>query len=304
VALFGYYEGGARLETPHEGNIFCAAFEDGWFWYIPLGPGLTSVGAVVGSDRTEGWKCDLDVKMKQLIEACPSIMRLLTHAKRITAGPYGQLRLRQDYSYTTESFWKPGIAVIGDSACFVDPVFSSGVHLATYAALLVARSVNSVMNGSIDERRAFAEFEGRYRREYALFYDFLLAFYDSNRLPGRPFWDDRTIAGSEEIRNEAFISLVAGLGTSGESLYPSDAEGGARREGLSASLFPHGSPVGGRDPDLERRRVDFYKSFLRESICLQLQGALGSDRPREDAVLSEGLIPSCDGLHWIDPSGL
>ena len=36
LALFGYFEGGKRLPAPNSGNILCAAFDDGWFWYIPL----------------------------------------------------------------------------------------------------------------------------------------------------------------------------------------------------------------------------------------------------------------------------
>jgi hypothetical protein len=51
VRLFGYYEGGQRLPYPNDGNIFCAAFSKGWFWYIPLSPTLTSVGAVIGKDH-------------------------------------------------------------------------------------------------------------------------------------------------------------------------------------------------------------------------------------------------------------
>ena len=51
VALFGYFEGGKRLPEPRGGNILCAAFDVGWFWYIPLSPTLTSVGVVLGRDR-------------------------------------------------------------------------------------------------------------------------------------------------------------------------------------------------------------------------------------------------------------
>ena len=102
----------------------------------------------------------------------------LSGAKRVTEGEYGKLRVRKDYSYHHTKFWRPGMVLIGDAACFVDPVFSSGVHLATYSALLAARSINSVLAGTVDEAAAFAEFEGRYRREYGVFYEFLTSFYD------------------------------------------------------------------------------------------------------------------------------
>ena len=70
------------------------------------------------------------------------------------------------------------MVLVGDAACFVDPGFSSGVHLATYGALLAARSINSVLAQAVDEDTAFREFEERYRREYGVFYEFLVSFYD------------------------------------------------------------------------------------------------------------------------------
>lgn len=34
LAVFGYFAGGRRLPEPNRGNIFCAAFDAGWLWYI------------------------------------------------------------------------------------------------------------------------------------------------------------------------------------------------------------------------------------------------------------------------------
>jgi hypothetical protein len=42
-------------------------------------------------------------------------------------------------------------------------VFSSGVHLSTYSALLAARAINTSLAGRVDEDLCFAEFEMRYR---------------------------------------------------------------------------------------------------------------------------------------------
>lgn len=62
-------------------------------------------------------------------------------------------------------FWRPGLAVIGDTGCPVDPEFSSGMHLATYGALMAGRSVNTALGDAANETAAFDEFEARYRRE-------------------------------------------------------------------------------------------------------------------------------------------
>jgi hypothetical protein len=49
---------------------------------------------------------------------------------------YGQFRVRKDYSYLNTMFWRPGMLLIGDAACFIDPIFSSGVLAATKRDLL------------------------------------------------------------------------------------------------------------------------------------------------------------------------
>jgi hypothetical protein len=57
--------------------------------------------------------------------------------------PYDQVRVRKDFSYCHSAFCRPGLFLVGDAACFIEPVFSSRVYLSTYSALLAARSINT-----------------------------------------------------------------------------------------------------------------------------------------------------------------
>ncbi len=211
VALFGYFEGGKRLPEPNSGNILSVAFESGWFWYIPLSPTLTSVGAVVRDDMAAKIQGDPESALTNLIEECPMVSDYLSGAKRITTGEYGRLRVRKDYSYHNTKFWRPGMVLVGDAACFIDPILSSGVHLATYSALLAARSINSTLAGTLDEAGAFGEFEARYRREYGIFYEFLLSFYDMNSSQGSYFWKAKKVTESSSSELAAFVELVGGI---------------------------------------------------------------------------------------------
>ena len=45
-ALFAHFQGARRLEGKLEGNISIFWFQHGWFWFIPLADGTTSIGAV------------------------------------------------------------------------------------------------------------------------------------------------------------------------------------------------------------------------------------------------------------------
>jgi halogenation protein CepH len=213
LALFGYFEGGKRLPEPYSGNILSVAFDSGWFWYIPLSATLTSVGAVVRREMAAKIQGDPEKALSALIDECPMISDYLSSATRVTEGRYGKLRVRKDYSYRNTKFWRPGMILIGDAACFVDPVFSSGVHLATYSALLAARSINSILAGTVEEKPALEEFEARYRREYGVFYEFLTAFYEMNRNENSYFWQAKKVTNNSQTELQSFAELVGGVST-------------------------------------------------------------------------------------------
>lgn len=295
LALFGYYEGAARFPPPREGNIFCAAFKEGWFWYIPLSATLTSVGAVVSKEYADQLKVGHEAAMDHFIASCPEIARLLANARRVTEGVYGQLRVRRDWSYTNERFWAPGLVLVGDAACFIDPVFSSGVHLATYAALLAARSINSILNDDMEETRCFEEFEKRYRREFRNFYEFLTAFYDMHQHEDSYFWKARKILKSHESIQEAFVTLVAG----GSSMNDEDLLVDTTKiEGIKQELRQLENIEEDAAPYFAAEKEAFLDVLVEEATQIQTQASVGTTRNAEKPLFEGGLIPSADGLRW------
>jgi len=314
VALYAYYENGKRLPPPNSGNILCAAFKSGWFWYIPLSDTLTSVGAVVAKEAAGRIRESPEEAMRSYIDECPIIRDHLSGARRVTSGIYGEHRIRKDYSYCNTRFWAPGLVLVGDAACFIDPVFSSGVHLATYSALLAARSINTCLRGdaSISEEAAFKEFEQRYRREFGKFYQFLIAFYDMVQDESSYFWTARKILNTEERDNEAFVSLVAGISEADEPLFQGGAAGyfddrqgfGAYFGDMLAREAPElkgaaTRPAAPVRPDPARFDADkFMQGFTGEIAQLQILAAMGERRPAERPLTQGGLVASADGFHW------
>ncbi len=300
LALFGYYEGGRRLPEPSSGNILSVAFDSGWFWYIPLSPTLTSVGAVVRREMASKIQGDPEEALEALISECPMIREYLAGAKRVTTGEYGQLRVRRDYSYRHTSFWTPGLALIGDAACFVDPVFSSGVHLATYSALLAARSINSTLSGLVSEEAAFREFENRYRREYGIFYEFLMAFYDLNVSEDSYFWSAKKITGNTSAELQSFVELVGGMSSAELSL----TRPGAAAEQVKTSSAEFAAAVGQLAGDKSGSMVPLFRSSvvqraMAEGAQVQVRARLGADADLEDPLFPCGLVPSADGMFWL-----
>ncbi|GAA2336158.1 tryptophan 7-halogenase [Dactylosporangium salmoneum] len=297
IALFGYFEGGKRLPAPDSGNILCAAFDEGWIWYIPLSDTLTSVGAVISREHAARLQGDQEQALMGFIDRCAIVKDYLSDATRVTDGVYGELRTRKDYSYTNSTFHRPGMVLVGDAACFIDPVFSTGVHLATYAGLLAARSINTVLDGALPQERVFTEFEGRYRREYRVFYEFLSAFYDMQTTEESYFWKARKVTNLPSTDLEAFVTLVGGVHSGEQALTGLVASS----EALAGAVERTGdmqTPSGERMHHLFGTPV--VREVMQEMNNIQVRGVQG-EQARELPLLEGGLVPSGDGLGWTEP---
>ncbi|MFI6318512.1 tryptophan halogenase family protein [Nonomuraea sp. NPDC050556] len=297
LALFGYFEGGKRLAAPYSGNILSVAFDSGWFWYIPLSDTLTSVGAVVRREMADKIQGDREKALATLIAECPLISEYLSQARRVTTGKYGELRVRKDYSYHQTQFWRPGMILVGDAACFVDPVFSSGVHLATYSGLLAARSINSILAGDVDEKAALTEFEARYRREYGVYYEFLLAFYEMNVNEESYFWHAKKVTKNNEYTElESFVDLVGGL-SSGESVLVTPGRIAERSAEFAAAVDEMAD--GDESSMVPLFKSQVVKQVMQEGGQEQMRAVLGEDAEPEQPLFPGGLVTSPDGMKWL-----
>jgi halogenation protein CepH len=94
LAVFGYFENATALDGAVAGNILSAAFADGWFWFIPLHDGTTSVGAVVDARRFADLAAgDPDGLYRRLVAACAPIAERLAGARLVSP-----VRVIRDYS--------------------------------------------------------------------------------------------------------------------------------------------------------------------------------------------------------------
>lgn len=209
LAVFGYFADAERLDGPVAGNILSAAFADGWFWFIPLHDGTTSVGAVVDAHRFAGEAAgDPGQLYRRLVAACVPIAERTRHAQLVSP-----VRVIRDYSYCSRSFYGPGYLLAGDAACFIDPVFSTGVHLACLSGYLASQAVAAILGGAAEEREQQG-FDARYRAAFERYLNFLYFFYDHHSDPDSYFWTARKILNPTttlEART-AFVRLMSGGG--------------------------------------------------------------------------------------------
>lgn len=212
VASWTYWRGAQKLEKGPDGAIAVCSIPTGWFWFIPLHDGTTSVGLVTGKDLFNDQRRRLgsiEAVYHAALRECPLVMRLLDGATQTTG-----MRVEQDYSYVSDTFAGPGYFLTGDAACFLDPLLSTGVHLATYSALLAAASIGSIARGEVAENEARDFYQTAYRNAYQRFLVLVSLFYENYRGRDYHFYKAQKLTAKERVGlrlHEAFLRIVSGI---------------------------------------------------------------------------------------------
>lgn len=220
LAIYAYFTGVRSLPTPDETNIFIESYPGGWFWNIPLHTGWASVGAVVDSPIGQKGLQRHGVQpflMDQVAEA-PYTALMLREAK-LVSGPF----VVKDWSYVSQQLAGDGYILAGDAACFVDPLFSSGVHLALMSGVLAAAYVTTALKNERMQAAAGPVYEELYHKEYSHFRELAKLFYSSNRTVDSYFWETRRLLQADDdppgreglSPRHAFIRAVAGQASRG-----------------------------------------------------------------------------------------
>jgi halogenation protein CepH len=150
---------------------------------------------------------DPETTYRGLVARCEPVARRLRNATLVSP-----IRIIRDYSYDSTCFSGRGWLLAGDAACFIDPVFSTGVHLASLAGFLGARTIDAVLDGA-PEADALARYETLYRGAFERYLRFLYFFYDHNVDTDSYFWTARRIlhhAPEDLTAREAFVRLLSG----------------------------------------------------------------------------------------------
>lgn len=222
VAVWGYWSGAALVPEAPEGAIGVFSLPDhGWFWAIPLHDGTLSVGLVTDKrsfNQARGRLGSIDAVYHEALGQCPVLGRMLDGARQVSA-----LKTETDYSYTADAFCGPGYYLAGDAACFLDPLLSTGVHLAMYGGLLSAAAITAVLHGQVDETAARAFYQAAYRNAYERLLILVGAFYRIHEGRDAYFRQAQTLSHRDRhgLRlHESFLNIITGA----EDLHDAQAE--------------------------------------------------------------------------------
>ncbi|HWO99991.1 MAG TPA: NAD(P)/FAD-dependent oxidoreductase [Methylococcus sp.] len=199
AAMYAHFRNAKRLPGKHEGSISIFWFEHGWFWFIPLADGATSVGAVT-------WPYYLKRRDKPVrdffldtIALCPPLAERLSEAELLS-----EVEATGNFSYFCDHTHGDCYLLIGDAFAFIDPVFSSGVMFAMQGGLLAADTVDRCLREPRRAAAALKRFDRAIRHGPKTFSWFIYRMTN-------PTMRELFMAPNNVLRmKEALLSLLAG----------------------------------------------------------------------------------------------
>ncbi|WP_327697958.1 tryptophan 7-halogenase [Streptomyces sp. NBC_00459] len=236
IAVWSYFRGVKPLDKGPKGAIAVCSVPDGWFWAIPLHDGTHSVGLVNNAARFTEHRNRLggtDEVFAEAVESSSRIKDMLAGAERIA-----DFKAEQDYSYAAENFTGPGYVLAGDAACFLDPLLSTGVHLATFSGLLAGAGVSSVLRGELTEDEALGFYQQAYRQAYERLLILVSFFYKSFSRQSQFFEAQKLTRRERGMLHlyESFLNVVTGVEDIADTK-DSALDAVARRMAESGHLF-------------------------------------------------------------------
>jgi len=204
AAVFAHYENVPRAEGREAGDIILIVLEDGWFWMIPLPGKVTSVGLVTDAAWLKRGRLPPDQLLEESLRRCPEARRRMQGSMRLSP-----VWSASDYRYDCSAIAGDGYLMMGDSAAFIDPIFSTGVWLAMSSAEMAADTLHRALGDgarSADLSPAvFAGYERKVRRHVQAYKKIVGRFYQPGFMD--LFLNPRVRFGTKE----SVISLLAGM---------------------------------------------------------------------------------------------
>ncbi len=177
TALYTQVRGAWRDTGEREGDIqivVMAGPAPWWFWLIPFADGRTSVGAVVSPAwlREHRGAAAPEELFDAALSESPTASRMLAGATRLF-GP----RATADFSFRVPALRGPGWLAVGDAAGFIDPLFSTGAHLAMHGGLRAADAIDAALADGDTSPERFAAWEREIRSGAELYMSAVQSFY-------------------------------------------------------------------------------------------------------------------------------
>ena len=172
VAVFSHYHNVEMPRGEEEGDILIVRRRNSWMWLIPLSPEKTSVGLVMDHAEFRARTGEPGDLLEAAIRDTAAVTSRFAAAERVE-----QVHTAADFSYRNGRLVAPRLVRAGDAGGFIDPIFSSGVMLATNSGLDAGRIVDEALTAASAFTPAMRRYEKTVRVRIGLYWRFIEKFY-------------------------------------------------------------------------------------------------------------------------------
>lgn len=145
MALFAHVD---KTIIEHDGHVHTTRLDHGWSWRIPL-PGRVSLGMVLGREHAERFGATKEERYDNLLQQDSVLKKVAAGAKRVTP-----VMEYTNYQLVSERSAGENWALVGDTAGFIDPVFSSGLFLGMNGAFMLT---DAILKGTPDAMKHYEQ---------------------------------------------------------------------------------------------------------------------------------------------------
>lgn len=185
TALFAHLD---QTRLYQDGYVHSSRLDHGWSWRIPL-PGRVSLGIVIGAQHLPKFGATKEERYDNLLKQDSVLTRVAKDAKRLTP-----VMEYTNYQLVSDRMVGENWALVGDTAGFIDPVFSSGLFIGMTSAFALA---NAIQAGSTE---AFKDYEAKVTHHLRIWHEIVGYYYD-----GRLFTSFKV---GEKLRGNLLMKLA------------------------------------------------------------------------------------------------
>jgi flavin-dependent dehydrogenase len=168
-----------------------------WAWVIPFADGTSSIGVVGDIEGINRFEGSQEQRMRQWIQEVPSFKERFTDCELIF-----EPKTITGYASAVSKHFGNNFVLTGNSAEFIDPVFSSGVTFATESGALAAELIDKQLSGMPVDWQV--EYTNYIQRGVDVFKTFVTSWYDGSLQ--KIFFSDQ----SNPVMREQICSILAG----------------------------------------------------------------------------------------------
>lgn len=177
MGIYAQYAARPTRDDIHAGWFLGQMFYDGWTWLLKLPEDRFSVGAVMTVERFRKSGLSPAAMLEKLVDENP----LLSEGMTADRHRISDVMVTGNMGNSSEQLAGDGWVAVGDAAYFIDPCYSSGVHLAMKSAEMVADLIAAAPAEEPITAELFEDYTDRMRHHERTVHNMVDAFYIASR---------------------------------------------------------------------------------------------------------------------------